>query len=126
MPLIDIHGAELADDGIEAVTLAPGAKLEEIAPNLSDIARIVIEFPKFRDGRGFTLARALRERFFYEGDIRATGHFIPDQFAALVACGFSSFVTPPEHEPAQFAAAAQAARQPGQLLRRMVARARED
>jgi uncharacterized protein (DUF934 family) len=124
MPLIDVHGAALAESDAATVQLAPDAKLEEIAPRLAQTGRIEIEFPKFRDGRGFTLARTLRERFGYKGDIRAIGHFIPDQFAALVACGFTSFVTPDEHAPAQFAAQT-AARQPGQLLRRMVARARE-
>jgi uncharacterized protein (DUF934 family) len=124
MPLIDVHGAALEDSNAVAVQLAPGAKLEEITQHLSEIGRVEIEFPKFRDGRGFTLARTLREHYGYKGDIRATGHFIPDQFPALLACGFTSFVTPPEHDPAQFAAATHA-RQPGQLLRRMVARARE-
>jgi uncharacterized protein (DUF934 family) len=124
MPLIDVSGAELADSEVAAVRLAPDARLEDLAPRLAQIARVEIEFPKFRDGRGFTLARRLRERFGYQGDIRATGHFLPDQFAALAACGFTSFVTPPEHSPAQFAAAT-AARQPGQLLRKMVTRARE-
>jgi uncharacterized protein (DUF934 family) len=124
MPLIDAHGAALAPSETETVQLGPDARLDDIAPQLAGIGRVEIEFPKFRDGRGFTLARSLRERFGYKGDIRATGHFIPDQFAALVACGFSSFVTPPEHEPAQYMAQT-AARQPGQLLRRMVVRARE-
>lgn len=124
MPLIDVHGAALAPSEAVTVQLGPDARLEEVAQRLGETSRVEIEFPKFRDGRGFTLARSLRERFGYKGDIRATGHFIPDQFAALVACGFSSFVTPPEHEPAQFAAA-MVARQPGQLLRRMVVRARE-
>jgi uncharacterized protein (DUF934 family) len=125
MPLIDIHGAALDDQDAPTVQLAPDAKLEAIVPRLGEIGRIEIEFPKFRDGRGFTLARTLRERFGYKGDIRATGHFLPDQFSFLQACGFTSFVTPPEHAPAQFAAVAHAAHQPGQLLRRMVARARE-
>jgi uncharacterized protein (DUF934 family) len=124
MPLIDTHGAALAERAAETVQLGPDARLEELAPRLGEIGRVEIEFPKFRDGRGFTLARTLRERFGFTGDIRATGHFIPDQFAALVACGFTSFVTPAEHEPAQYAAQT-AARQPGQLLRRMVVRARE-
>ena len=124
MPLIDIHGALTADTDVPAIHLGPDAKLEEIAPRLGDVARVGIEFPKFRDGRGFTIARTLRERFGYKGDIRAMGHFLPDQFGAMIACGFTSFVTPPEHTPAQFAAATKL-RQPGQLLRRMVTRARE-
>lgn len=124
MPLIDIHGAIIEDQDLPTLQIGPDAKLEELAPQLAEIGRVEIEFPKFRDGRGFTLARTLRERFGFKGDIRAIGHFIPDQFLALQSCGFTSFLTPPEHEPAQFAAVT-AARQPGQLLRRMLVRARE-
>jgi uncharacterized protein (DUF934 family) len=97
---------------------------EAVADLLDRLDLVAIEFPKFRDGRGFTIARTLRERFGYKGDIRAMGHFLPDQFGAMIACGFTSFVTPPEHTPAQFAAAT-ATRQPGQLLRRMIPRALE-
>ncbi|MDD2705316.1 MAG: DUF934 domain-containing protein [Acidocella sp.] len=128
MPLINAKGEVIEESGALAERLGPDAKLEDIAPRLNDAALIEIEFPKFRDGRGFTLARTLREHFGYKGDIRAVGHFIPDQFVALAACGFTSFVTPEEHSPAQFAAALSAtpeAKQPGQLLRRMVSRARE-
>ena len=124
MPLIDIHAAPLAESDAVTLQLPPDARLEDIAARLPAAGRIEIEFPKFRDGRGFTLARALRERYGFQGDLRATGHFLPDQFGALKACGFTSFVTPPEHAPAQFAAAT-GPRQPGQLLRRMVDRARE-
>lgn len=124
MPLINQQAAALAESEAQTMQLAPDAKLEEIAAGLGTTQRIEIEFPKFRDGRGFTLARTLRERFDYKGDIRATGHFLPDQFNAMVACGFTSFRTPEEHEPAQFAAVV-GVRQPGQLLRSMVTRARE-
>lgn len=124
MPLIDVHAAQLEDSDAVTVQLPPDARLEEIAPQITAAGRIEIEFPKFRDGRGFTLARTLRERFGFKGDIRATGHFLPDQFGAMKACGFTSFMTPPEHEPGQFAAVI-GPRQPGQLLRRMVDRARE-
>ena len=92
--------------------------------NWAQSARIEIGFPQISRRAGLYPGRRLRERYGYKGDIRATGHFLPDQFGALVACGFTSFVTPPEHAPAQFAAVT-AARQPGQLLRRMVVRARE-
>lgn len=51
---------------------------------------VVIEFPKSRDGRGFTLARVLRERYRYGGDIRAAGPLLPDQFSMLIQCGYTS------------------------------------
>jgi uncharacterized protein (DUF934 family) len=124
MPLINTKGEEIT--GAEPdVVLPPNAELTEILPRLSELGVIAVEFPKFRDGRGFTIARALREHHGYKGDIRAVGHFIPDQFASLVSCGFSSFQTPPEHQPAQFAAELASPRQPGQLLRRSLGRALE-
>jgi len=64
----------------------------EILPLLEHLTLIVIEFPKSRDGRGFTLARLLRERHGFTGDLRATGPLLPDQFAMLLQCGFSSLL----------------------------------
>ena len=46
---------------------------------------IVLEFPKFRDGRGFSWARMLRTRLGFTGEIRATGHFLYDQLAFMTA-----------------------------------------
>ncbi len=141
MPLINTKGEEIADlAGLSlfplaelpvtppapaGVVLPPNAELAEILPRLGELAVIAVEFPKFRDGRGFSIARALREHHGYKGDVRAAGHFIPDQFAAMISCGFSSFLTPPEHQAAQFAAALTKHRQPGQLLRRSLGRALE-
>lgn len=66
-----------------------------LAPLLGQLALIVIEFPKSRDGRGFTLARMLRERHHFAGDIRAVGPLLPDQFALLLQCGFTSVLAAP-------------------------------
>ena len=76
------------------VVLHPDVKGAEIAEFLPRLDLVVIEFPKFRDGRGFTLARVLRERFGYEDEIRATGHLLPDQYSLLLRCGFNSVVVP--------------------------------
>ena len=59
---------------------------------LEQISLVVIEFPKTRDGRGFTLARLLRERHNYPKDIRASGSLLPDQFSVLIKCGFSGLL----------------------------------
>ena len=124
MPLINTKAEEISAAAPDAA-LAPGAGLDEVLPHLAAFAVIAVEFPKFRDGRGFTTARALREHHGYKGDLRATGHFLPDQFAFLIGCGFTSFETPAEHSPAQFAAALAKPHQPGQLLRRSLSRALE-
>jgi len=65
----------------------PGA----LAADIPGLARIGINFPTFMDGRGFSTARLLRERYGFSGELRAIGHFIPDQLFYLRRCGFDSF-----------------------------------
>ena len=62
--------------------------LDKAALNLPVIA---IEFPAFTDGRGFSLARLLRERYHYKGELRAVGNAIRDQLCYLKRCGFNAF-----------------------------------
>lgn len=72
------------------VQVASTTRPEAIAPLLARVSLVAIEFPKFRDGRGFTIARTLRERYGYKGEIRAVGHLLPDQHTHALRCGFSS------------------------------------
>ena len=81
MALVNTKGEEIADAGVTGLRLLPDAKLEEIAAQLPELALIEIEFPKFRDGRGFTLGRTLRERYGYKGDLRAVGISSPISLA---------------------------------------------
>lgn len=52
---------------------------------------IAIQFPKFRDGRGFTFARWLRTRWHYQGELRAVGNVLRDQLLFMHRTGFDSF-----------------------------------
>jgi uncharacterized protein (DUF934 family) len=61
-----------------------------IARDLDHIALIVIEFPGFRDGRGFSYAHRLRRQYGFTGELRAVGHLIPDQAQFLVRVGFDA------------------------------------
>ena len=63
----------------------------ELAPFLSHLSLIALEFPVFRDGRAFTQARLLRERQGFKGEIRATGDVLRDQFLFMVRAGFDAF-----------------------------------
>jgi uncharacterized protein (DUF934 family) len=65
----------------------------ELAPHLDRLALIVIAFPSFSDGRGYSIARALRREGF-SGTLRASGPLIPDQFAYALACGFDEIELP--------------------------------
>lgn len=66
--------------------------INEVAEKIIHLPLIAIQFPGFMDGRGFSLARLLRDRFNYTGEIRAVGHVIRDQLCYLNRCGFNAFV----------------------------------
>ncbi len=85
---------------VKSGTLAPA-----IAPDLERFALIAVEFPKFRDGRGFSTARELRERYGYQGEIRAVGHIIPDQYQFMMRTGFTSAEAPEGANPESWARA---------------------
>jgi len=66
-------------------------EIEPLADEIVDIPVIAINFPKFVDGRGFSAARLLRERYGYRGELRAIGQIIRDQLFLMQRCGFNAF-----------------------------------
>ena len=62
-----------------------------IAEGSAQFARISIDFPKFTDGRGYSAARLLREKYGYDGELRAVGDVLIDQLFFMKRCGFDSF-----------------------------------
>lgn len=85
------------------VRLKSGTLAGAIAGDLDRFALVAVEFAKFRDGRGFSTARELRERYGYKGEIRAVGHVIPDQYQFLVRTGFTSAEAPEGTNPESWA-----------------------
>lgn len=69
-----------------------------LAADLDRLELIALEFPKFNDGRAYTQARLLRERYGYRGELRATGNVLRDQFFFMHRCGFDAF-EPAKAEP---------------------------
>ena len=67
-----------------------------IGADAQRFALIVVELPVFRDGRAFSTARLLRERYGYTGEIRASGHILPDQVLFLARCGVNAFEVKPD------------------------------
>ncbi|WP_454858482.1 DUF934 domain-containing protein [Rhizobium binxianense] len=107
------------------VLLTPETAPEAVAPFLDGIDLVIVPFLKFRDGRGFTIARSLRERHGFMGDVRAIGHVLPDQLPLLAQCGFTSIMTPADHPPAQWRrgnSSQPGASQGGPLLQRLIGR----
>lgn len=62
-----------------------------VSDKLPRLALVVLEFPKFTDGRAYSQARLLRDRYGFTGEIRATGAVLRDQILYMARCGFSSF-----------------------------------
>jgi len=118
-------GAELPGDGAVLVTAArlldgPEALLrragklgviwpnnrdvDDLVPWLDRLAVIALVFPTFRDGRAYSQARLLRERHGYDGELRATGQVLRDQFVFMLRAGFDAFEVRKESDAEAFAA----------------------
>jgi uncharacterized protein (DUF934 family) len=69
------------------VSVASADAVEDIAEDVSRLGVIFIEFPGFRDGRGYSSARLLRERYAYRGELRAIGDVLEDQIFYMLRCG---------------------------------------
>lgn len=72
-----------------------------LAPDLRHFGVIAVRFASATDGRGYTLARLLRERYGYRGELRAIGEVLRDQLHYLWRCGFDSFALRADQDPDQ-------------------------
>jgi uncharacterized protein (DUF934 family) len=77
-------------DGSLGVLWSNDRRVAELEPWLGHLALIALVFPKFRDGRAYSQARQLRERYGFRGELRATGDVLRDQFLFLIRAGFDS------------------------------------
>ena len=73
------------------VRLKSDDRPEAIAPDLDRFDVVALEFPSFKDGRAYSVARLLRERYRYRGEIRAVGEVLRDQLDFMRRCGFDAF-----------------------------------
>ena len=65
--------------------------VDDLVPHLDRLAVIALVFPTFRDGRAYSQARLLKERYDYRGELRATGQVLRDQFLFMLRAGFDAF-----------------------------------
>src|SRR5579864_8450879 len=120
-------GAELPGDGAVLVSAArflenPEALLQragktgvvwpnnrdvdDLVPFLDRLAVVALVFPTFRDGRAYSQARLLRERHGYDGELRATGQVLRDQFMFMLRAGFDAFQVKKQADAEAFAVTA--------------------
>lgn len=78
-------------EGDCALVLSSDQTADLVADRCQRFQRIDIDFPKFADGRGYSAARLFRERYQFEGEIRAVGDVLIDQLFYMQRVGFSSF-----------------------------------
>ena len=76
----------------EVIRLEPQDDPAAVAARLPKVSLVEINFPKFGDGRGFSIARLLRERYGYKGELRAVGEVARDHLYYMEKCGFDAFL----------------------------------
>ena len=85
------RGALLQRGAPIGVRLRSGELAREIGEDAGQLKLIALEFSTFRDGRPYSTARLLRERYDFAGELRAVGDVLRDQFLFMQRCGFDAF-----------------------------------
>ena len=80
--------------------------IDDLVPYLDRLAVVALVFPSFRDGRAYSQARLLRERYGFDGELRATGQVLRDQFVFMLRAGFDAFEVKKESDAEAFTATA--------------------
>lgn len=93
----------LGQSNATAVRIESGDDARALLPHLDRLSLVEVSFPKFRDGRGYSSARILREAG-YAGELRAQGDVLVDQIPLMRRCGFDSFAPEAEVDEAVLAA----------------------
>src|ERR1700755_2923403 len=77
--------------------------VDDLVPYLDRLAAVALVFPTFRDGRAYSQARLLRERYAYRREVRATGQVLRDQFVFMLRAGFDAFEVKKQSDAEAFA-----------------------
>lgn len=96
--------AVLANPHPLGLLVSPADRVEYVEKDLPRFASVAINFPAFTDGRGYSSARMIVERYGYKGEVRAVGDVLADQIPLMRRCGIAAFVV--KHEPTRKALAA--------------------
>ena len=90
------------------VLLQSGQSPAQLLDTLNDVDLVALDFPAYTDGRSYSAARLLRGRYGFDGEIRAVGNVLRDQYAAMLRCGFDAFEVAGDIDPAAWAKSATA------------------
>jgi uncharacterized protein (DUF934 family) len=92
----DHRDALMKRNGRLGVRLAADQPPQLIAGDLDRLDLVALEFPSFRDGRAYSYARLLRERYGFKKELRAVGNVLRDQFLFMHRCGFDAYAVADE------------------------------
>jgi uncharacterized protein (DUF934 family) len=98
-PAVTLDSFLASQSNATSVRIEAGDDARALIPYLDQLALIEISFPAFRDGRGYSAARVLREAG-YAGELRAAGDVLVDQIPLMRRCGFDSFAPDAPVDPA--------------------------
>ena len=101
------RSALLDRGGPLGVRLGSAHSATEIADDLGRFDLVALHFPAFTDGRPYSVARRLRQRYGFGGEIRATGEVLVDQYGFLLDCGFDAFAVADAVDAAEWETAAE-------------------
>ncbi len=93
----------LSRSGKSGVIWPNSRDVEDLLPYLDRLAVVALVFPVFRDGRAYSQARLLRERYKFKGELRATGQVLRDQFMFMLRAGFDAFEVKKDSDARAFA-----------------------
>ena len=95
--------ADLAEHiGSIGVLWPNSRRVSELTPHLQRLSLVALNFPVFKDGRAYSQARQLREQYGFQGELRATGDVLRDQFMFMVRAGFDAFEVRKDADVATF------------------------
>ena len=95
--------AALSRAGKTGVIWPNNRDVDDLVPYLDRLAAVALVFPVFKDGRAYTQARLVRERFKFSGELRATGQVLRDQFVFMLRAGFDAFEVKKQSDAEAFA-----------------------
>jgi uncharacterized protein (DUF934 family) len=87
-----VHSSAPSPEQGEVVRLEATDDPSSVEDRLVRAARVEVHFPKFGDGRGYSIGRLLRERYGYQGELRAVGEVARDHLYYMENCGFDAFL----------------------------------
>ena len=105
--LLEDPEALLTRSGKVGVIWPNNRDVDDLVPFLDRLAAVALVFPTFRDGRAYSQARLLRERHGYDGELRATGQVLRDQFVFMLRAGFDAFEVKKQSDAEAFAVTSQ-------------------